>query len=107
LRVNRAAADRKPLTAVQHGDVRRLLRAWTVWQNRALQVCKRLVEKPVAEAHARNENVFSDAVGPLDTYYPLIPVTEEERKAAGSVRAGAAGPEQTVSAAGPRREPGR
>lgn len=40
---------------------------------RALGVYKRLVEKPMAENHELNEGVFSTALGPLDTYYPLIP----------------------------------
>lgn len=45
----------------------------------ALAIYKDLIEKPLAENHAQNEGVFSDAVGPLDTYYPLIPVAEEDR----------------------------
>lgn len=40
----------------------------------ALRIYKRLVERPMAENHAQNEGIFSDALGPLDTYYPLIPV---------------------------------
>jgi hypothetical protein len=42
---------------------------------KALGVYKDLVEKPMAENHALNEGVFSTAKGPLDTYYPLVPVT--------------------------------
>lgn len=38
----------------------------------ALKVYKNLVEKPMAENHALNEGVFSDALGPMDTYYPLV-----------------------------------
>lgn len=38
----------------------------------ALRIYKDLVEKPMAENHALNEGVFSNALGPLDTYYPLI-----------------------------------
>ncbi len=40
----------------------------------ALQIYKRLIEAPMAENHALNEGVFSDSLGPLDTYYPLIAV---------------------------------
>lgn len=40
----------------------------------ALVLYKKLVEAPMAREHALNEGVFSDALGPLDTYYPLIPV---------------------------------
>ncbi len=43
----------------------------------ALRVYKRLVEAPMAENHALNEGVFSDALGPLNTYYPLIAVQRE------------------------------
>ncbi len=39
---------------------------------KALDIYKKLVEKPMAENHALNEGVFSDALGPLNTYYPLI-----------------------------------
>jgi N12 class adenine-specific DNA methylase len=39
----------------------------------ALRAYKRLVEAPMAQNHALNEGVFSDSLGPLDTYYPLIP----------------------------------
>jgi len=40
----------------------------------ALRIYKDLVEKTIAENHALNEGIFSDALGPLDTYYPLIPL---------------------------------
>jgi hypothetical protein len=43
----------------------------------ALRVYKELLERPMAESHALNEGVFSDALGPLDTYYPLIPLDED------------------------------
>lgn len=46
---------------------------------KALAIYKRLVEKPMGENHALNEGVFSNALGPLDTYYPLI-ATEREQK---------------------------
>ncbi len=39
----------------------------------ALEVYKQLVEGPMAENHALNEGVFSESLGPLATYYPLIP----------------------------------
>src|SRR6185503_9039882 len=44
---------------------------------RALTLYKELIEEPVAESHSINEGVFSDALGPLDTYYPLIAVKED------------------------------
>ncbi len=45
---------------------------------RGLAAYKRLVEKPMAENHALNEGVFSDALGPLDTYYPLISTERQQ-----------------------------
>jgi hypothetical protein len=44
---------------------------------KALATYKELIEKPMAEGHALNEGVFSDALGPLDAYYPLVPAEEE------------------------------
>lgn len=44
---------------------------------KALALYKELIEKPVAESHAVNEGVFSDALGPLDTYYPLIATKQD------------------------------
>ena len=41
---------------------------------KALGVYKKLVESPMAENHSINEGIFSNALGPLDTYYPLIPI---------------------------------
>jgi len=43
---------------------------------KGLKAYKDLAEKAIAENHAENEGVFSDALGPLDTYYPLIAITE-------------------------------
>lgn len=43
----------------------------------ALPIYKRLVERPLAESHAENEGVFSNALGPLDTYAPLVPVKDD------------------------------
>lgn len=43
---------------------------------RALDVYKDLLERPMNEAHALNEGVFSDALGPLGTYYPLTALDE-------------------------------
>jgi hypothetical protein len=45
----------------------------------ALNLYKNLVEKPIAENHASNDGVFSDALGELDTYFPLIPMDEKAR----------------------------
>lgn len=44
---------------------------------KALEIYKREVETPASEAHALNEGVFSDALGPLDTWFPLIPVQDD------------------------------
>lgn len=53
---------------------------------RGLEVYKDKVEHHLAESHARNEGVFSDALGPLNTYYPLVPLTAaEQARAAPSV----------------------
>lgn len=43
----------------------------------ALRLYKDYFEAPLAESHAINEGVFSDSLGPLETYYPLIAVREE------------------------------
>jgi hypothetical protein len=40
----------------------------------ALSVYKNQVEKELAASHADNEGIFSDDLGPLDTYYPLLPL---------------------------------
>jgi ddrB-like ParB superfamily domain len=45
---------------------------------RGLAAYKQLLEQPLAENHALNEGVFSDALGPLKTYYPLVPLKESE-----------------------------
>ena len=39
---------------------------------------QKLVEEPLSRSYESNEGVFSDALGPLDTYYPLVPVTDGE-----------------------------
>lgn len=49
---------------------------------RALAIYKREVETPLAENHDLNEGVFSDALGPLKTYYPLTPLRANEKAAA-------------------------
>jgi hypothetical protein len=56
---------------------------------RALPVYKKLLEEPLAENHALNEGVFSDALGPAKTYYPLVPVTaaDQARATVGKVTA--------------------
>ncbi len=46
----------------------------------ALRIYKRTVEGAMAENHALNEGVFSDALGPLDTYYPLISIDRNPAK---------------------------
>lgn len=43
----------------------------------ALKVYKDLIEKPLNENHAANDGVFSNALGELNTYYPLIPLDEK------------------------------
>lgn len=43
----------------------------------ALSVYKDLLERPMNEAHSLNEGVFSDALGPLDTYYPLTALDDQ------------------------------
>lgn len=43
----------------------------------ALRLYKELMEGPISESHSINEGIFSDALGPLDTYYPLIAVREQ------------------------------
>lgn len=40
----------------------------------AFESYRDLMAKPFEESHAANEGIFSDALGPLDTYYPLVPV---------------------------------
>lgn len=45
-----------------------------------LGIYKKLLEKPMAQSHESNEGIFSDALGPLNTYYPLVPVEEGEVK---------------------------
>lgn len=42
----------------------------------ALQIYKEHAEQLAAESHASNEGVFSTALGPLDTYYPLTPLDD-------------------------------
>jgi hypothetical protein len=46
----------------------------------ALSMYKELIEAPLTENHASNEGVFSNALGELDTYYPLIPLDEKGNK---------------------------
>lgn len=46
---------------------------------KALSIYKNLVETPMAASHAENEGVFSNALGPLDAYYPLIPVLPADK----------------------------
>ena len=38
----------------------------------------RLIEQPLNESHARNEGVFSNALGPLNRYYPLVPIEKAQ-----------------------------
>jgi N12 class adenine-specific DNA methylase len=44
----------------------------------ALAIYKKLLEEPMAQSHESNEGVFSDALGPLATYYPLVPLRDED-----------------------------
>jgi hypoxanthine-guanine phosphoribosyltransferase/ribosomal protein S18 acetylase RimI-like enzyme len=44
--------------------------------NEGLRVYKESFEKPIAQNHAQNEGIFSTALGPLETYFPLIPMDE-------------------------------
>jgi hypothetical protein len=60
--------------------------------DKGLQVYKSLMEKPIAQNHEANEGVFSDALGPLDTYYPLIPITDADEIRASAGRTGRAVP---------------
>jgi predicted RNA methylase len=48
---------------------------------RGLAVYKREIEEPLARNHEMNEGVFSKALGPLDTYYPLTPIRAEDEAA--------------------------
>ena len=43
----------------------------------AHRIYKDQVEAVMAQNHALNEGVFSDSLGPLNTYYPLIPVDKQ------------------------------
>lgn len=44
-----------------------------------LAAYKRLVEQPVRANHLENEGVLSDALGPLDTHYPLIRLDQDDQ----------------------------
>jgi len=46
----------------------------------AHQLYKQYIEKPFKESHETNDGVFSDALGPLDTYYPLTRAGDEGPK---------------------------
>lgn len=46
-----------------------------IWPE-VLKVYKEQLEQPMNDAHALNEGIFSDALGPLDTYYPLTALDE-------------------------------
>jgi hypothetical protein len=43
-------------------------------------------ETPMAQNHAQNEGVFSNALGPLNTYYPLIAVGRETPRPFGKAK---------------------
>jgi len=51
---------------------------------RGLAAYKELFEKEVAKNHELNEGIFSDALGPLGTYYPLIPTNRMDQARAGA-----------------------
>jgi hypothetical protein len=42
----------------------------------ALAAYKHLVERPLSESHNSNDGIFTGALGPIDAYYPLIPLDE-------------------------------
>ena len=46
---------------------------------KALELYKNTVEKPIADNHASNEGFFSNDLGDLNTYFPLIPLDEKGR----------------------------
>lgn len=48
-----------------------------------LQIYRDSIEKPIAETHAANEGVFSDALGPDNVYSPLVALTKEGELAHG------------------------
>jgi GGDEF domain-containing protein len=43
----------------------------------ALKVYKDTIEAELAHSHSENEGVFSTALGPLDSYFPLVPLDED------------------------------
>jgi hypothetical protein len=45
----------------------------------AHRIYKQQVEASLAESHAENEGIFSTALGPLDTYYPLIAIRRPQK----------------------------
>lgn len=45
----------------------------------ALEAYKEFIEKPIADSHASNEGIFSDALGPLDTYFPMTRLGGNEK----------------------------
>ena len=47
---------------------------------RALERYKSTVEPALAQSHSENEGVFSNALGPLDTYVPLTALDEEGKQ---------------------------
>lgn len=49
----------------------------------ALKQFDELIAKPIADNHAINEGVFSNAYGPLGTYYPLIALGRKTMNAPG------------------------
>jgi hypothetical protein len=49
----------------------------------AHRIYKDSVESEMSKSHALNEGIFSDALGPLDTYFPLIPVDRPQTQPVG------------------------
>lgn len=45
--------------------------------DQALQIYKDKIEKPISDIHAEHEGFFSDALGDLKTYYPMVPFAKE------------------------------
>ncbi len=45
--------------------------------DKALQIYKDKIEKPISDIHSEHEGFFSDALGDLKTYYPMVPMVQE------------------------------
>lgn len=72
---NHGAIKRLPLKAT-YGKTLQEFAADPSFQQ-ALQIYKSELEAPFMRHHAKNEGFLSADLGPLDTYYPLVPLTED------------------------------